>query len=239
MADRWSLGEVDFDSRLILAMPEDVALDSLPPILDSCGTKLVTVRTDQMSLNDENLVARIFRREGVHILPNTEGAEDAAAAVRAAQHGAELCGRRWVKLIISDDSTYHVPRPDHILAASRELVGMGFTVAPLIADDPGLARALQDLGCAAIMPQGSPVGSGQGIANPLKFQIMIDRLTVPVVAAAGIGSAGDAFEAMQLGCAAVASAKVVFGAADKPRAANALAQAVQAGRAAYLAREAA
>ncbi|WP_018656752.1 hypothetical protein [Actinomadura flavalba] len=234
MSDTWQLGGVTLASRLMLALPEDADLTRLPQILRASGTEIVTARTDRVGPDDDDLLLGTLRDSAVHVLPNTEGAHDAAGAVQAALHGAELVGRRWVKLIISDDPDHHVPKADEILVAARELVRLGFEVAPLIPDDPGLAQALADLGCAAVMPQGSPVGSGQGIANPLKFEIMIDRLDVPIIVGAGIGTAADTVRALEIGCDGVASAKVVFGASDPVAAARTLGDAVATGRRAHL-----
>ncbi|MFE7672315.1 thiazole synthase [Streptomyces albidoflavus] len=231
--DTWQLGSTELNSRLMLAIPETAELDNLGAVLEAGAIESATIKvgTDLGAAVPDAFT--ILRDHGVHILPNTVDAADAADAVRAAHHGAALVGRPWVKLILTQDSQYNVPNPRQLLQAAEELVGDGFEVFPLVPDDPGLAVELARIGCAGLMPQGSPAGSGQGIANPLKFQLILDRVDVPVLAGAGIGTAADACQALETGCAGVASAKVIFSARDQVQAARALASAVAAGREAW------
>ncbi|MFF2140026.1 thiazole synthase [Streptomyces sp. NPDC058193] len=235
--DTWRLGSTELTSRLMLAIPQDAPLEHLGAILEAGAIESATIKvsTDLGAANSDTHA--VLREHGVHVLPNTVDAADADDAVRAAHHGASLVGRQWVKLIITQDSEYNVPNPAHLLRAAEQLVNDGFEVFPLIPDDPGLAVELAQLGCAGLMPQGSPAGSGQGIANPLKFRLILERVDVPVLAGAGIGTAADACQALEMGCAGVASAKVIFSADDQEPAARALADAVAAGRLAWRAAE--
>ncbi|MEV0766434.1 thiazole synthase [Nocardia sp. NPDC050435] len=234
-SDPWKLGDKELDSRLMLAIPEDADLTHLAAVAEISGLQSATIKTTLAEPGALEDVVAILRDQGVHILPNTADSEDARSAVTAAHHGAEIVGTPWVKLILTNDRKYHVPNPSEVLLAAKQLISDGFYVYPLITDDPGLAVELEALGCAGIVPQGSPVGSGKGIATPLKFEIIVERVQVPVIIGAGIGSVTHACQAMELGCAAVASAQVVFKALDPIAAAKALGDAVAAGRASYLA----
>jgi thiazole synthase len=174
-------------------------------------------------------------RHGIEPLPNTAGCRSAAEAVLTAQLGAEALQTSWVKLeVIADDHTL-LPDPIELLDAAEQLVEAGFTVLPYTNDDPVLARRLADVGCAAVMPLGSPIGTGLGIRNPHNIEMIVAQATVPVVLDAGIGTASEAAQAMELGCDAVLLATAVTRAEDPPRMAEAMRLAVQAGRHARLA----
>ncbi|MFE8941978.1 thiazole synthase [Streptomyces sp. NPDC007872] len=232
----WHLGATELTSRLILAIPEGAFLDRLGAILEAGAIQIATIKVSTDLEKAAPGAHAVLREHGVHVLPNTVDAADASEAVRAAHHGAALVGRPWVKLILTQDPEYNVPNPVQLLRAAEQLVRGGFEVFPLVPDDPGPAVELVRIGCAGLMPQGSPAGSGQGIANPLKFRLILDRVDVPVLAGAGIGTVADACQALETGCTGVASARVVFAAYDQVRAARALADAVAAG---HLARQAA
>ncbi|MFD4273212.1 thiazole synthase [Streptomyces cyaneofuscatus] len=229
----WQLGSTELTSRLMLAIPEDAPLEHLGAILEAGAIQSATIKVSTDVGAAASDTHEVLQEHGVHVLPNTVDAADADDAVRAAHHGAALVDRPWVKLIITQDPEYNVPNPAHLLQAAERLVSDGFEVFPLIPDDPGLAVELARIGCAGLMPQGSPAGSGQGIANPLKFRLILDRVDVPVLAGAGIGTAADACQALEMGCAGVASAKVIFSADDQETAARALADAVSAGHLAW------
>lgn len=235
--DTWTLGDITLTSRLMLAIPEDADLTQLAAVTQVSGLQSATIKTTPAAPGPLQDAVDVLRDQGVHILPNTADCQDVRAAITAAHHGAEIVGKPWVKLILTRDREYMVPNPRDVIAAATQLISDGFDVYPLITDDPGLAVELEDLGCAGIVPQGSPVGSGQGIANPLKFELMVDRVTAPVIIGAGIGSVAHACQAMEIGCAAVASAQVILRAPDQVAAAHALSTAIQAGRASYLAKQ--
>ena len=143
------------------------------------------------------------------MLPNTAGCFTAGEAVLTARLAREALGTDWVKLEVVADERTLLPDPIELLDAAETLVDDGFTVLPYTNDDPVLARKLEDVGCAAIMPLGSPIGSGLGIRNPHNFQLIVEHARVPVILDAGAGTASDAALAMELGCAAVMLASAV------------------------------
>ena len=169
------------------------------------------------------------------MLPNTAGCRTAAEAVLTAKLAREALGTDWVKVEVVADERTLLPDGVELLAACEQLVDDGFVVLPYTNDDPVLARRLEQLGCAAVMPGGAPIGSGLGIRNPHNIALIVEQAGVPVVLDAGIGSAADAAQAMELGCDAVLVASAVTRAADPVRMARAMRLAVQAGRDARLA----
>ena len=164
------------------------------------------------------------------MLPNTAGCYTARDAVATAQLAREALGTDWVKLEVIGDERTLLPDAAELLRAAEQLVSDGFVVLPYTSDDPVLAKRLEDLGCAAVMPLGSPIGSGMGIANPYNLALIVEQAGVPVILDAGIGTASDAALAMEAGCAAVLVASAISRAADPPRMAEAIRHAVHAGR---------
>jgi thiazole synthase len=178
-------------------------------------------------------VLDVLTGRGVRVLPNTAGCRTAREALLTAQLGREALETDWVKLeVVADDETL-LPDPAELLDATERLVGDGFTVLVYTNDDPILARRLQQLGCAAVMPLGAPIGSGLGILNPHNIELIVAEATVPVVLDAGIGTASDAALALELGCDAVLLASAVTRAQDPAMMAAAMAAAVTAGRLAH------
>ena len=170
---------------------------------------------------------------GVQVLPNTAGCFTARDAVMTAQLAREAFETDWIKLeVIGDDRTL-LPDAVELLAAAEELVDEGFVVLPYTTDDPVLARRLEDIGCAAVMPLGSPIGSGMGIRNPYNISLISRGAGVPVVLDAGVGTASDAALAMELGCDAVMAASAISRAQDPVAMALAMRRAVEAGRLAH------
>ncbi|HYS36378.1 MAG TPA: thiazole synthase, partial [Pseudonocardiaceae bacterium] len=168
-------------------------------------------------------------------LPNTAGCRSAADAVLTARLAREALGTDWVKLeVVADDRTL-LPDPVELLDAAERLIDDGFTVLPYTNDDPVTALRLEEIGCAAVMPLGSPIGTGLGIRNPHNIELIVARAGVPVILDAGIGTASDACVAMELGCAAVLLATAVTRANDPALMAAAMRDGVRAGRAARLA----
>lgn len=223
-------------SRLFLGTAgypnQQVMLDAL----DASGTELATVSIRRISLDGyaESLVDLLGDR--VALLPNTAGCSTVKEAVLTAQLAREALGTEWIKLEIIGDRELLYPDVEHLLAATAELVADGFVVLPYCNDDPVTCRKLADLGAAAVMPLGSPIGSGLGISNPHAIEMICARSPVPVVLDAGIGTASDAAQAMELGCAAVLLNTAVAKAWDPVRMAGAMRAAVDAGRGARLAR---
>jgi thiazole synthase len=170
-----------------------------------------------------------LEEHGCFVLPNTAGCFTARDAVTTARLAREALETDWVKLeVIGDDRTL-LPDASELLEAAEELVADGFTVLPYTNDDPVLARRLEDAGCAAVMPLGSPIGSGQGILNPYNLRLIVESAGVPVILDAGIGTASDATQAMEAGCDGVLLASAISRAADPAAMATAMRKAVEAG----------
>src|SRR6202035_515810 len=167
---------------------------------------------------------------GVELLPNTAGCHTARDAVLTARLAREAFATDWIKLEVIGDEDTLLPDAPELLRAAEELVDEGFVVLPYTTDDPVLAPRLADVGCAAVMPLGSPIGSGLGIRNPSNIALVREAVDVPVVLDAGVGTASDATLAMELGCDAVMAASAVARAQDPVRMARAMRAAVQAGR---------
>jgi thiazole synthase len=230
--EAWELGGRQWTSRLIAGTGGFRSLEQMEAALAAAGTEIVTVALRRVDPEAEGSVLEAIERLGLFALPNTAGCFTARDAVRTARLAREAFETDWVKLeVIGDDRTLY-PDAVELLDAAETLVGEGFTVLPYTNDDPILARRLEQAGCAAVMPLGSPIGSGAGIRNPYNIQIIAERAEVPVILDAGIGTASDAALALELGCDAVLAASSIFGAEDPPRMARALRAAVEAGHAA-------
>ena len=228
----WSIADRKLTSRLIVGTGGVQSLDVLGKVLAASGTELTTVAMRRLpSAGDGSLLGTI-RQAGVAVLPNTAGCHTAAEALLVARLAREALGTDWVKLeVVADDITL-LPDPVELLEAAQALVADGFTVLPYTNDDPVLAIRLEEAGCAAVMPLGSPIGSGLGIRNPHNIAMIVERAAVPVILDAGIGTASDAALAMELGCDGVLVASAITRAADPEQMAVAMRLAVEAGRAA-------
>ena len=224
------LGGRDFGSRLILGTGGAASLTALEEAIVASGTELVTValrRIDPAALGTGLL--DVLDRCGVSVLPNTAGCYTATDAVTVAHLAREAFGTDWVKLEVIGDERTLLPDAVELVAAAEKLVADGFTVLPYTSDDPVLARRLADLGCAAVMPAGAPIGSGLGISNPHHIALLREAVRVPVILDAGIGTASDAALAMELGCDGVLLASAVTRAREPARMARAMRLAVEAG----------
>ena len=231
-ADSWTLGDREWSSRLIAGTGGFRSLEQMEQALAASGTEIVTVALRRIDPAAEGSVLDVIDRLGLFVLPNTAGCYTARDAVRTAKLAREAFGTAWIKLeVIGDDRTLY-PDAVELLDAAEQLVADGFTVLPYTNDDPILARRLEDAGCAAVMPLGSPIGSGAGIRNPYNLAIVAERAGVPVILDAGVGTASDAALAMELGCSAVMAASSIFGAEDPAAMAAALRAGVEAGHAA-------
>jgi thiazole synthase len=230
MDDPFVLAGRAFGSRLIMGTGGAPSLDVLRRALVASGTELTTVAMRRVDPAAAGSVLDVLAAASIEVLPNTAGCFTAAEAVRVARLAREALGTSWVKLeVIADEQTL-LPDGVELLAAAEELVADGFTVLPYTSDDPVLARRLEQAGCAAVMPLGSPIGSGLGIANPHNIELIVERAGVPVILDAGIGTASDAALAMELGCGAVLLATSVTRARDPELMAAAMRAAVRAGR---------
>ncbi|MBA3653915.1 MAG: thiazole synthase [Actinobacteria bacterium] len=233
MTDPLVIGDQKFESRLILGTGGAPSLEVLARALAASGTEMVTVAVRRVDPSAKGSLLDVLEQAGVRLLPNTAGCFTARDAVRTAQLAREAFATDWLKLeVIGDDRTL-LPDVVELVAAAAELVDDGFTVLPYTNDDPIVARRLEDVGCAAVMPLGSPIGSGAGIRNPYNIALVREAVTVPVVLDAGIGTASDAALAMELGCDAVLLANAVTRAQQPALMAEAMRDAVRAGRAAY------
>jgi thiazole synthase len=228
----WELGGRNWTSRLILGTGGFRSLEQMEAAIAASGTEIVTVALRRVDPAAQGSVADVLDRLGLFALPNTAGCYTARDAVRTAKLAREAFETDWIKLeVIGDDRTL-LPDAPELLAAAEELVGDGFTVLPYTTDDPVLARRLEQAGCAAVMPLGSPIGSGAGIRNPYNLRIIVEQAEVPVILDAGVGTASDATLGMELGCSAVLLASAVSRAADPALMAAAMRDAVAAGEAA-------
>ncbi|SDN36887.1 thiazole synthase [Allokutzneria albata] len=219
-----------FGSRLIMGTGGAGNLSVLERALVASGTEMTTVAMRRMDAEGGTGVLELLRRLKIQPLPNTAGCRTAAEALLTARLAREALGTDWVKLeVVADDDTL-LPDPHELLDAAETLVSEGFSVLPYTNDDPVLARRLQDAGCVAVMPLGSPIGTGLGIRNPHNIELIVSRATVPVILDAGIGTASDAALAMELGCDAVLLATAVTRAQHPELMAAAMRAAVEGGR---------
>lgn len=224
-----------FESRLILGTGGFRSLEQMESALVASGTGIVTVALRRIETAERGSIVELLDRLGLFLLPNTAGCYTAADAVKTAHLAREAFDTDWIKLeVIADDRTL-LPEPSDLVKAAEQLVADGFTVLPYAPDDPTTCSQLEQVGCAAVMPLGSPIGSGMGIVQPEVFQEIIASAGVPVVCDAGIGTASDAAEAMELGCDAVLLATAVSRAEDPALMASAMRSAVISGRQALLA----
>jgi thiazole synthase len=218
-----------FGSRLIMGTGGAENLSVLEEALVASGTELTTVAIRRVDAEGGTGVLDLLERLKIAPLPNTAGCRSAAEAVLTARLAREALETDWVKLEVIADERTLLPDAVELLDAAERLVDEGFTVLPYTTDDPVLARRLEEVGCAAVMPLGSPIGTGLGIANPHNIEMIVAGATVPVILDAGIGTASDATLAMELGCDAVLLATAVTRAQRPPLMAAAMADAVRAG----------
>jgi thiazole synthase len=230
MDDPLVIAGESFSSRLIMGTGGMPSLDVLDRALVASGTELTTVAMRRVDPAASGSVLDLLAARGIRALPNTAGCYTAGEAIRVARLAREALGTSWVKLEVIADERTLLPDPIELLTASEQLIADGFVVLPYTNDDPVLARRLEQAGCAAVMPLGSPIGSGLGIRNPHNIELIVESAGVPVILDAGIGTASDAAIAMELGCAAVLLATSVTRARDPELMATAMREAVQAGR---------
>ncbi len=220
-------------SRLLLGTGGMTSPESLRSALVGSGTTMATVAVRRVDPTTRHSLVDLLAELGIDVLPNTAGCFTATDAVLTAKLAREAFGTEWVKLeVIGDDRTL-LPDAVELVAAAEELVDDGFVVLPYCNDDPVTARRLEQVGCAVVMPLGSPIGSGLGIRNPHNIALIVEQAGIPVVLDAGIGTASDACVAMELGCDAVLVASAVTRARDPRLMAEAMRDAVTSGRSAY------
>lgn len=232
------IADRSYDSHLVMGTGGASSQSLLEDSLIASGTQLTTVAMRRHAAGTNSSGESVFElltRLGVDLLPNTAGCKTARDAVITAKLAREALGTTWVKVeVIADEHTL-LPDTTELLDACEQLVGEGFTVLAYTSDDPIVATRLEDAGVAAVMPLGSPIGTGLGILNPHNIELICSRATVPVLLDAGVGTASDAALAMELGCDGVLLASAINRCQDPVAMAQAMRHAVSAG---YLARSA-
>src|SRR4051812_37329720 len=232
-ADPLTIAGTELGSRLLLGTGGFRSLDTLAAAIEASGAELVTVALRRIDPGARGSITDVLEAAGVRLLPNTAGCFTARDAVLTAKLAREAFETDWVKLEVIGDERTLLPDAPALLDAAEELVDEGFTVLPYTNDDPILARRLEDVGCAAVMPLGSPIGSGMGLLNPYNLRLIRERAGVPVILDAGVGTASDAALAMELGFDAVLCASAVSRAQDPAAMARAIRLGTEAGRLAY------
>jgi len=224
----------EFHSRLFLGTGKFGSLDVMAEAIQASGSELVTValKRAQREAGTDRLLAAC-RQPGVKLLPNTSGVRSAKEAVLAAELAREALETDWLKLEIHPDPRHLLPDPVETLAAAADLVKRGFVVLPYVNADPVLCKRLEEVGTAAVMPLGAPIGSNQGLQTRAMLEIIIEQSRVPVIVDAGIGAPSQAAEALELGAAAVLVNTAIATAGDPVRMAQAFRLAVEAGRQAF------
>jgi thiazole synthase len=233
----FSIAGRELRSRLILGTGGFDNHEVLGEACRAAGADLCTVALRRLGVGGDGVpkgsILDVLGEVGVEVLPNTAGCFTARDAVTTARLAREAFATDWIKLeVIGDDRTL-LPDAVELVAAAEQLVDEGFQVLPYTTDDPVLARRLEDIGCVAVMPLGSPIGSGMGIANPYNISIIVEHAAVPVILDAGVGTASDAALAMELGCDAVLCASAISRAHDPVAMARAIRAGVEGGRLAF------
>lgn len=235
--DELHLGGVTFGSRLLTGSSKFASATQMAAALQASGSELVTMALKRVDCGggQDDILTPLRAMPHLRWLPNTSGARDAKEAILAAHLAREALGTTWLKLEIHPDPKYLLPDPWETLQAAEQLVRDGFTVLPYCHADPVLCKRLEEVGCAAVMPLGAPIGSNQGLQTQAFLRIIIEQACVPVIVDAGIGAPSQAAQAMELGADAVLVNTAIAAAADPVAMASAFRLAVQAGRQAYLA----
>ncbi|SMY38103.1 thiazole synthase [Photobacterium andalusiense] len=223
-----------FSSRLFTGTGKYANRDVMAASILATGSELVTMALKRVNIaeRDDDILAPLIQA-GVNLLPNTSGAKNAKEAIFAAQLAREALGTNWLKLEIHPDSKYLMPDPIETLKAAEQLVKQGFVVLPYCHADPVLCKRLEEVGCAAVMPLGAPIGSNKGLVSHDFLRIIIDQAQVPVVVDAGIGAPSHAAAAMEMGADAVLVNTAIAAASDSIAMGRAFKLAVESGRMAY------
>lgn len=231
--DTFTLGGKEFSSRFILGSGK-YSMELIKAAVENAGAEIITLAVRRTNTKkNENILDHI--PEHVTLLPNTSGARDAEEAVRIARMAREIGCGNFVKVEIMKDSKYLLPDNVETVKATELLAKEGFAVLPYMYPDLYTARALADAGAAAVMPLASPIGSNKGLATKEFIQILIDEIDLPIIVDAGIGKPSQACEAMEMGAAAIMANTAIATAGNIPAMAGAFKNAIEAGRAAYLA----
>jgi len=235
--DKLVIAGREFSSRLMVGTGKYADFRQMVQAIEISGAEIITVAVRRVNISDrskESLLDHIDLRKYT-LLPNTAGCYTADDAIRTCRLAREAGLSDLVKLEVLGDEKTLFPDNEELLKAAKVLVKEGFTVLPYTTDDPIVCKKLEDIGCAAVMPLGAPIGSGLGIRNPYNIRLILDTVRVPVIVDAGVGTASDAAIAMELGCHGVLMNTGIAGARDPIAMAEAMKLAVRAGRLAYLA----
>nr|ARO91022.1 thiazole biosynthesis protein ThiG [Corynoplastis japonica] len=242
--DSFSIGHKSFNSRLMLGTGKYKTIHETQIAINMSDCEIVTVairRAQNFQSNNSDNLINMINWNRIWILPNTAGCKTAEEAIRVASLGREVVKKigqednNFIKLEVISDSKYLLPDPIGTLRAAEFLVKKGFTVLPYISPDPILAKQLEEIGCATVMPLGSPIGSGQGLKNIFNLQLIIENAKIPIIIDAGIGCPSEAAHALELGATAVLVNTAVARAKSSILMANAMKLAVSSGRSAYIA----
>jgi len=235
MSDKFKLGGHEFKSRLLTGTGKFASKEVIPETIEAAKSELVTMALRRVNLSDpqENVINYI--PDECTLLPNTSGARTAEEAVRIAKIAREAGCGNWVKIEVIKDKKYLLPDNQATIEATEILVEEGFTVLPYMSPDLMAAKRLEAAGAAAVMPLGAPIGSNQGLETKALIKVLIEQLEVPIIVDAGIGKPSQAAEALELGAEAVLVNTAIATANNPVQMGQAFAQAVQAGRNAYLA----
>jgi len=237
MEDALTIAGTEFGSRLMTGTGKHRSMEEMVASVEASGCEIITVAIRRLDLDDPNekTLLDYLDWDRYQILPNTAGCRTAEEAIFTAKLAREVTGSDWIKVEVIPDPKYLLPDPVGTLEASEKLLADGFTVLPYIHADPILARRLEELGCATVMPLGSPIGSGRGVFTSEEIQIIIEQANVPVVVDAGLGAPSDASLVMELGADAVLVNTAIALAEDPAQMGEAFKLGVEAGRKAYLA----
>jgi len=232
--DTVKIGKYEFKSRLMVGTGKYPSNEVMVKALEASGADLVTVAVRRVNLDrsKESLLDYIDLKK-YRLLPNTAACYTADDAIRTARLAREALDTDLIKLEVLGDEKTLFPDNEALLEAARVLVKEGFTVMPYTNDDPIMARKLEDIGCAAVMPLAAPIGSGLGIRNPYNIKIILETVKVPIIVDAGVGTASDAAVAMELGCDGLLMNTAIAGAKDPVSMARAMNLATEAGRLAF------
>ncbi|MDZ7324389.1 thiazole synthase [Kosakonia sacchari] len=224
------IAEKEFTSRLFTGTGKFATPQLMVDAIQASGSELVTLAMKRVDLRQRtDMLLQPLLDAGVTLLPNTSGAKNAEEAIFAAQLAREALGTHWLKLEIHPDARWLLPDPIETLRAAEKLVQMGFVVLPYCGADPVLCKRLEEVGCAAVMPLGAPIGSNQGLETRAMLEIIIEQANVPVVVDAGIGAPSHAAQALEMGADAVLVNTAIAVADDPVNMARAFRLAVEAG----------
>jgi thiazole synthase len=237
MNDPFKLDSQTFSSRILLGTGKFSDAETMIRAVRASGAEIVTVALRRFNRErpGDDLLAPLAELEGVTLMPNTSGARDAGEAIKAAHIARELCGSPLIKVEIHPNPHHLMPDPIETYEAAKVLAAEGFVVMPYMPADPVLAKRLEDVGCASVMPLGSAIGSGHGLSTAGMIRIIVRDSTIPVIVDAGLRAPSEAAAAMEMGCGAVLVNSAIAAANAPEDMAAAFAAAVKAGRTAYLA----